>query len=150
MSLSMAMGMDTHAYPSSTGLADLTASEAGTELRRWKRKLKAAFGSKDAGTGRQPVARSAGEKVNPANVPLPRTPKRAPNSRRTSTTPTWLLQGRRTARHALPKKRRKRSRRRTLDLALEETPRGVKCPLSDKGNPFYQDDDENDATTELT
>ncbi|OWZ03064.1 hypothetical protein PHMEG_00025271 [Phytophthora megakarya] len=59
----------------STALAT-TASEAGTELQRWKRKLKTAFGSKDVGVGRQPVARSAGERVNPANIPLPRTPKK--------------------------------------------------------------------------
>ncbi|OWZ23816.1 Eukaryotic/viral aspartic protease [Phytophthora megakarya] len=76
VSLLMAMGMEAHAYPSSTALADWTASEAGTELQRWKRKLKTAFGSKDVGIGRQPVAQSAGERVNPANIPLSRTPKK--------------------------------------------------------------------------
>ncbi|OWY95590.1 Eukaryotic/viral aspartic protease [Phytophthora megakarya] len=60
------MGMEAHAYPSSTAPADWTASEGGTELQRWKRKLKTAFGSKDV----------AGERVNPANIPLPRTPKK--------------------------------------------------------------------------
>ncbi|OWY90463.1 Eukaryotic/viral aspartic protease, partial [Phytophthora megakarya] len=75
MSLLMAMGMEAYAYPSSTALADWTASEAGTELQRWKRKLKTAFAS-NVGIGRQPVARSVGERVNPANIPLPRTPKK--------------------------------------------------------------------------
>ncbi|OWY98655.1 hypothetical protein PHMEG_00030528 [Phytophthora megakarya] len=59
----MVMGMEAHPYPSSTALADWTASETGTELQRWKRKLKTAFGSKDVGIGRQPVARSAGETI---------------------------------------------------------------------------------------
>ncbi|OWY93058.1 Eukaryotic/viral aspartic protease, partial [Phytophthora megakarya] len=49
VSLLMAMGMETHAYPSSTAFADWTASEAGTELQRSKRKLKTAFESKDVG-----------------------------------------------------------------------------------------------------
>ncbi|OWY93989.1 LOW QUALITY PROTEIN: Eukaryotic/viral aspartic protease [Phytophthora megakarya] len=61
VSLLMAMGMEAHAYPSSTALADWTASKAGTELQRRKRKLETAFGSK--------------ERLNPANIPLPRTPK---------------------------------------------------------------------------
>ncbi|OWZ11893.1 Eukaryotic/viral aspartic protease [Phytophthora megakarya] len=56
VSLLMAMGMEAHAYLSLTALADWTASEAGTELQQWKRKLKTAFGSKDVVTGRQPVA----------------------------------------------------------------------------------------------
>ncbi|OWY97646.1 Eukaryotic/viral aspartic protease, partial [Phytophthora megakarya] len=97
VSLLMAMGMEAYAYPSSTALTDWTASEAGTELQRWKRKLKTAFGSKDVGIGRKPVARSARERVNPANIPLPRTPKKttravfgSANSRRISMTRTWL------------------------------------------------------------
>ncbi|OWZ09601.1 Eukaryotic/viral aspartic protease, partial [Phytophthora megakarya] len=73
--LLMAMGMEAHAYPSSTALADWTASEAVTKLQRWKRKLKTAFGRKD--------------------------------------------------------------------VAADD------YSSSHEGNPFYQDDDENDATTEL-
>ncbi|OWY91755.1 hypothetical protein PHMEG_00039534 [Phytophthora megakarya] len=55
-------------------LAAWTASEADTGLQRWKRKRKTAFDSKDVGSGRQPVDRSADRSVNPANIPLPRTP----------------------------------------------------------------------------
>ncbi|OWY95287.1 Eukaryotic/viral aspartic protease [Phytophthora megakarya] len=52
VSLLMAMGMEAHAYPSSTAHVDRTASEAGTDLQQWKWKLKTAFGSNDVGIGR--------------------------------------------------------------------------------------------------
>ncbi|OWY95615.1 Eukaryotic/viral aspartic protease [Phytophthora megakarya] len=71
------MGMATHAYPSKLALEGLPPSEAGAELHKWKKKLKAAFGSQGVGVGRQPVARAIGERVNPANIPLPHTPKKA-------------------------------------------------------------------------
>ncbi|OWY94829.1 Eukaryotic/viral aspartic protease [Phytophthora megakarya] len=155
VSLLMAMGMEAHAYPSSTPLADWTTSEAGAELQRWKRKLKTAFGSKDVGTGRQPVARSTGERVNPASIPLPRTPKKITRAVFGSTeqSPYFHASHMVTPRYALLEKRSKRSRRRTLDLALGEAPLDVKRPrttrLSDAGNLFYQDDDVNDARPEL-
>ncbi|OWY92322.1 Eukaryotic/viral aspartic protease, partial [Phytophthora megakarya] len=76
VSLLTVMGMVTHAYPSKIALADWSPTEAGAELQTWKKKLKAAFGSQGVGVGRQPVARAIGEKVNPANVPLPQTPKK--------------------------------------------------------------------------
>ncbi|OWZ07731.1 Eukaryotic/viral aspartic protease [Phytophthora megakarya] len=69
-------GMATHAYPSKIALADWSPTEAGAELQKWKKKLKAAFGSQGVGVGREPVARAIGEKVNPANFPLPQTPKK--------------------------------------------------------------------------
>ncbi|OWY94079.1 hypothetical protein PHMEG_00036295, partial [Phytophthora megakarya] len=70
------MGMATHAYQSKIALADWSPTEADAELQKWKKKLKAAFGSQGVGVGRQPAARAIGEKVNPANVPLPQTPKK--------------------------------------------------------------------------
>ncbi|OWY95825.1 Eukaryotic/viral aspartic protease [Phytophthora megakarya] len=160
VSLLMAMGMDAHAYPSSTALADWTGSEAGTELQRWKRKLKTAFGSKDVGAGRQPVDRSAGERVNPANIPLPRTPKKTTRAVFGSAeqspyfhdshmvTPRSGSRKARVAREAeqtestvntRPGTGRSSSRRQTADDDSS----------SDEDNPFYQDDGENDAITEL-
>ncbi|OWZ08857.1 hypothetical protein PHMEG_00018535 [Phytophthora megakarya] len=154
------LGMEAHAYPSSTALADWTASEAGTELQRWKRKLKTAFGSKDVGIGRQPVARSVGERVNPATIPLPRTPKKTTRAVFGSAeqspyfhdshmvTPRSQSRKARVAReaeqaestaNARPGTGRSSSRRQTADDDSS----------SDEGNPFYQDDDENDTTTEL-
>ncbi|OWZ04237.1 Eukaryotic/viral aspartic protease, partial [Phytophthora megakarya] len=50
--------------------------DTGTELQRWKQKLKTAFRGKEVDAGRQPVAQSTGERVNPANIPLPRAPKK--------------------------------------------------------------------------
>ncbi|OWY96043.1 Eukaryotic/viral aspartic protease [Phytophthora megakarya] len=76
VSLLAAIGMATHAYPSKIALADWSPTEAGAELQKWKKKLKAAFGSQGVGVGREPVARAIGEKVNPANFPLPQTPKK--------------------------------------------------------------------------
>ncbi|OWY98007.1 LOW QUALITY PROTEIN: Eukaryotic/viral aspartic protease [Phytophthora megakarya] len=47
-------GMATHAYLSKLALEDWSPSEAGAELHKWKKKLKAAFGSQGVGVGRQP------------------------------------------------------------------------------------------------
>ncbi|OWY99852.1 LOW QUALITY PROTEIN: hypothetical protein PHMEG_00029071 [Phytophthora megakarya] len=145
----LAMGMEAHAFPSSTALADRTASEAGTELQ-----------SKDVGIGRQPVARSAGQRVNPANIPLPRTPKKTTRAVFGSAeqspyfhdshmvTPRSESRKARVAREAeqaestantRPGTGRISSRRQTADDDSS----------SDEDNLFYQDDDENDATTEL-
>ncbi|OWY93825.1 Eukaryotic/viral aspartic protease [Phytophthora megakarya] len=60
VSLLTAMGIATHAYPSKLAFEDWSPSEAGAELHKWKKKLKAAFGSQGV-----------------ANIPLPHTPKKA-------------------------------------------------------------------------
>ncbi|OWY90313.1 hypothetical protein PHMEG_00041617 [Phytophthora megakarya] len=56
-------------------------------------------------------------------------------------TRTWLHQGRRAVKHALPEKRNKRNRRRTLDLEPEEVLQGVKRLLTTRGQyhslPWY-------------
>ncbi|OWZ14556.1 LOW QUALITY PROTEIN: Eukaryotic/viral aspartic protease [Phytophthora megakarya] len=151
VSLLMAMGMDAHAYPSPTTLADGAASEAGSELQRCKRKLKTAFGSKDVGAGRQQVARSAGERVNPANIPLPRTPKKTAKAVFGSAeqSPYFhnshmnrkvrIVREAESTANTRPGTRRSSSRR---QVAADDS-------SSDEGNPFYQSDDDNDATTEL-
>ncbi|OWZ00402.1 hypothetical protein PHMEG_00028410 [Phytophthora megakarya] len=142
-----------HAYPSSTALADWTASKAGTELQRWKRKLKTAFRSKDVGAGRQPVARSAGERLNPANIPLPRTPKKTTREVFGSTeqsqyfhdshmvTPRLDCQAEQTESTA--------NTRPGIEKISSRRQAAADDSSSDEGNPFYQEDDENDATTEL-
>ncbi|OWY90108.1 LOW QUALITY PROTEIN: hypothetical protein PHMEG_00041914 [Phytophthora megakarya] len=127
------MGMEAHAYPSSIALADRTTSEAGTELQRWKRRLKTAFGSKDVGAGRRPVARSAGERVNSVNIPLARTPKKT----------TRALLG-----SAEQSPYSHDSHMITPRSSRRQAPGDDSS--SDEDNPFYQNDDENDATTELT
>ncbi|OWY99913.1 LOW QUALITY PROTEIN: hypothetical protein PHMEG_00029004 [Phytophthora megakarya] len=73
VSLLTAMGMATHAYPSKIALADWSPTEVGSELQKWKKKLNTAFGSQGVGMGdnRWPELL-----VNPANVPLPQTPKK--------------------------------------------------------------------------
>ncbi|OWY94359.1 Eukaryotic/viral aspartic protease, partial [Phytophthora megakarya] len=156
----MAMGMEAHAYPSSTALADWTASEAGTELQQWKRKLKTAFGSKDVGAGRQPVARSAGERLNPVNIPLPRTPKKTTRAVFGSAEQSPYFHDSHMV--TLRSESRKASFAREVEQAesTANTQPGTgrsssrrqaaeDDSSSDEGNPFYQDDDDNDATTEL-
>ncbi|OWZ06293.1 Eukaryotic/viral aspartic protease [Phytophthora megakarya] len=149
VSLLMAMGMEAHAYPSSTALADWTA---GTELQRWKRRLKTAFGSKDVGARRRPVARSAGERVNSVNIRLARTPKKTTRAVLCSAeqssyshdshliTPRLENHKARSTANTRPDTGRRSSRR--------QAPGDDSS--SDENNPFYQNDDENDATTELT
>ncbi|OWZ20231.1 Eukaryotic/viral aspartic protease [Phytophthora megakarya] len=56
--------------------ADTVSLLTAIELQKWKKKLKAVFGSQGIGVGRQLVARAVGEKVNPTNVPLPQTRKK--------------------------------------------------------------------------
>ncbi|OWY93906.1 hypothetical protein PHMEG_00036523, partial [Phytophthora megakarya] len=148
VALLMAMGMEAHAYPSSTALADWTASEAGTELQRWKRKLKTAFGSKGVGAGRQPVARSAGERMNPANIPLPRTPKSPYFHDSHMVTPRSENRKPRVAREAEQTESTANTRPGTgRNSSRRQAP--ADDSSGDEGNPFYQGDDENDATTEL-
>ncbi|KAG3029206.1 hypothetical protein PC120_g4461 [Phytophthora cactorum] len=59
MSLLRAMGMDVRSYPSNLTLNEWSPSEAGADLHKWKKKLRAAFGVKDISKGRQPVSRAA-------------------------------------------------------------------------------------------
>ncbi|OWZ04860.1 Eukaryotic/viral aspartic protease [Phytophthora megakarya] len=156
----MAMGMEAHAYPSSTALTDRAASEAGTELQRWTREPKIAFGSKDVGAGRQPVTRSAGERVNPANIPLSRTPKKTTRSVFGSTeqSPYFHDSHMVTPRSESRKARVARESEQAESTANTRPGTGRSSSRrqavtddssSDEDNSFYQDDDENNATIEL-
>ncbi|KAG3051238.1 hypothetical protein PI125_g26318 [Phytophthora idaei] len=71
------MGMKIRNYPSNLTLKEWLPSEAGADLHKWKKKLRAAFGVKDIGNVRQPVARAAVPAANPAMIPLLDTPARA-------------------------------------------------------------------------
>ncbi|KAG3053239.1 hypothetical protein PI125_g26039 [Phytophthora idaei] len=104
VSLLRAMGMDVRSYPSNLTLNEWSPSEAGADLHKWKKKLRAAFGVKDIGKGRQPVSRAAVQTANLAMVLLPETPAKVDEgardfsdntfprekSRRISRTRTWL------------------------------------------------------------
>ncbi|OWZ18408.1 hypothetical protein PHMEG_0007503 [Phytophthora megakarya] len=155
VSLLMAMDMDAHAYPSPTALVDWTASEAGTELQRWKRKLKTAFGSKDVAGGstrrrktesrEHSVAKDAEEDhqavfgsaeqspyFHDSHMGTPRSENRKARVAREaeqteSTANTRPGTGRTSSRRQGP---------------ADDSSR-------DECNTFYQDDDENDTTTEL-
>ncbi|OWY93718.1 Eukaryotic/viral aspartic protease, partial [Phytophthora megakarya] len=156
--LSHPVNSTTHAYPSSTALADWTASEAGTELQRWKRKLKTAFGSKDVGIGQQPVARSAGARVNPPNIPLPRMPKKATRAVFGSAEQSPCFHD---PRMVIPRSESRKARiapeaEQTESTAITRPDTGRSSSRrqaaddgssSDKDNPFYQDNEEKDATT---
>ncbi|OWZ06881.1 LOW QUALITY PROTEIN: hypothetical protein PHMEG_00020806 [Phytophthora megakarya] len=147
VSLLMAMGMEAHAYPSSTALADWTVLEAGTELQRCNRKLKTAFGSKGVGAGRQPVARSAGERLNPANIPRP--PEQSPYFHDSHiVTPRSESRKAHVAREAEQAESTANTRPGT-GTSSSRCQAADDNSSSDEDNPFYQDDDENDATTEL-
>ncbi|OWY97133.1 hypothetical protein PHMEG_00032416, partial [Phytophthora megakarya] len=141
VSLLMAMGMEAHAYPSSTALADWTASEAGTELQRWKRKLKTAKNessehsvAEDAEEDHRAVFGSA--EPSPyfydSHMVTPRAESRkarvAQEAEQTESTA-----------NIQPGAGRNSSRR---QVAADDS-------SSDEDNPFYQADDENNATTEL-
>ncbi|OWZ01547.1 Eukaryotic/viral aspartic protease, partial [Phytophthora megakarya] len=157
VSLLMAMGTEAHAYLSSTALADWTASEAGTELQRWKRKLKTAFG---VGAGRQTVARPAEERLNPENIPLPRTPKKTIRAVFGSAEQSPYFHD---SHMVTPRSESRKARVAREAEQTESTPNtrpgtgrsssrrqaATDDSSSDEDNPFYQEDDENDATTEL-
>ncbi|POM76328.1 Hypothetical protein PHPALM_6441 [Phytophthora palmivora] len=66
-------------FPSDAALKDWTPTDAGTALRKWKKKLRTSFGVSEIGAGRQPIARPAPEAMDPSKVPLPRTPKKRVN-----------------------------------------------------------------------
>ncbi|POM68667.1 Reverse transcriptase [Phytophthora palmivora] len=66
-------------FPSDAALKDWTPTDAGTALRKWKKKLRTSFGVSEIGAGRQPIARRAPEAADPSKVPLPQTPKKRVN-----------------------------------------------------------------------
>ncbi|OWY93886.1 LOW QUALITY PROTEIN: hypothetical protein PHMEG_00036552 [Phytophthora megakarya] len=61
-------------FPSDAALDDWAPANAGTALRKWKKKLRAAFGVEEIDPGRQVVARQAFMPADPSQVPLPQTP----------------------------------------------------------------------------
>ncbi|OWZ16139.1 LOW QUALITY PROTEIN: hypothetical protein PHMEG_00010107, partial [Phytophthora megakarya] len=62
-----AMGCEPQRFPSDAALDNWAPADAGTGLRKWKKKLRAAFGVEEIARGRQPVKL-------PSQVPLPPTP----------------------------------------------------------------------------
>ncbi|ETP20798.1 hypothetical protein F441_05568, partial [Phytophthora nicotianae CJ01A1] len=80
VSLLMAMGCEAQAYPTEAALRDWSPSEAGTDLQKWKKKLRMAFGATNSSAGRHPVARQAGDIIDPSQIPLPQTPKKGTGS----------------------------------------------------------------------
>ncbi|OWZ03432.1 hypothetical protein PHMEG_00024840 [Phytophthora megakarya] len=61
-------------FPSDVALDDWAPADAGTALRKWKKKLRAAFGVEEIAPCRQVVARQAFMLADPSQVPLPQTP----------------------------------------------------------------------------
>ncbi|OWZ07475.1 hypothetical protein PHMEG_00020124 [Phytophthora megakarya] len=68
------MGCEPQRFPSDATLDDWAPADAGTALRKWKKKLRAAFGVEEIAPGRQVVARQALMPADPSQVPLPQTP----------------------------------------------------------------------------
>ncbi|OWZ08416.1 hypothetical protein PHMEG_00019051 [Phytophthora megakarya] len=69
-----AMGCEPRRFPSDAALDDWAPADAGTDLRKWKKKLRAALGVEEIASGRQVVARQAFMPADPSQVPLPQTP----------------------------------------------------------------------------
>ncbi|OWY92213.1 LOW QUALITY PROTEIN: hypothetical protein PHMEG_00038870, partial [Phytophthora megakarya] len=69
-----AMGCEPQRFPSDAALDDWAPADAGTALRKWKKKLRAAFGVEEIAPGRQVIARQAFMPADPSQVPLPQTP----------------------------------------------------------------------------
>ncbi|OWZ13547.1 LOW QUALITY PROTEIN: hypothetical protein PHMEG_00013104 [Phytophthora megakarya] len=122
--------------------------------------IKTEFESKDVGAGRQPVARSAGERVHPANIPLSRTPKKTAKAVFGSAeqSPYFHDSHMVTPRSENLKAHVAREEEQTESTAntrpctgrnswRRQAPAGDSS--SDESNPFCQDDDENKATTDL-
>ncbi|OWZ00598.1 hypothetical protein PHMEG_00028171, partial [Phytophthora megakarya] len=65
------MGCEPQRFPSDAALDDWAPADAGTALRKWKKKLRAAFGVEEIAPGRQGVARQAFMPADPSQVPLP-------------------------------------------------------------------------------
>ncbi|OWZ00386.1 hypothetical protein PHMEG_00028434 [Phytophthora megakarya] len=68
------MGCEPLRFPSDAALDDWAPADAGTALRKWKKKLRAAFGVEEIAPGRQVVACQAFMPADPSQVPLPQTP----------------------------------------------------------------------------
>ncbi|OWY98701.1 LOW QUALITY PROTEIN: hypothetical protein PHMEG_00030471 [Phytophthora megakarya] len=68
------MGCEPQRFPSDAALNDWAPADAGTALRKWKKKLRAAFGVEEIAPGRQVVAHQAFMPADPSQVPLPQTP----------------------------------------------------------------------------
>ncbi|OWY91784.1 hypothetical protein PHMEG_00039494, partial [Phytophthora megakarya] len=69
-----AMGCEPQRFPSDAALDDWAPADTGTALRKWKKKLRAAFGVEEIAPGRQVMARRAFIPADPSQVPLPQTP----------------------------------------------------------------------------
>ncbi|OWZ06921.1 hypothetical protein PHMEG_00020761 [Phytophthora megakarya] len=69
-----AMWCEPQRFPSDAALDDWAPADAGTALRKWMKKLRAAFGVEEIAPGRQVVARQAFIPAYPSQVPLPQTP----------------------------------------------------------------------------
>ncbi|OWY93415.1 hypothetical protein PHMEG_00037202, partial [Phytophthora megakarya] len=67
-------GVEPQRFPSDAALDDWVPADAGTALRKWKKRLRAAFGVAEIAPGRQVVAREAFMPADPSQVPLPQTP----------------------------------------------------------------------------
>ncbi|OWZ07280.1 hypothetical protein PHMEG_00020346 [Phytophthora megakarya] len=61
-------------FPSDAALDDWAPADAGTALRKRKKKLRATFGVEEIAPGGQVVARQAFMPADPSQVPLPQTP----------------------------------------------------------------------------
>ncbi|OWY96577.1 hypothetical protein PHMEG_00033125 [Phytophthora megakarya] len=69
-----AMGCEPQTFPSDAGLDDCAPADAGTALRKWKKKLRTAFGVEEIAPGHQGVARQAFMPADPSKIQLPQTP----------------------------------------------------------------------------
>uniref|UniRef100_H3GRG8 Retrotransposon gag domain-containing protein n=1 Tax=Phytophthora ramorum TaxID=164328 RepID=H3GRG8_PHYRM len=73
-----AMGCEPQLFPSEADLRAWAPEDAATALRKWKHKLRSAFGVAEAGVSRPPNVRHASDPVDPSMIPLPLTPGRRP------------------------------------------------------------------------
>uniref|UniRef100_H3GYH7 Retrotransposon gag domain-containing protein n=1 Tax=Phytophthora ramorum TaxID=164328 RepID=H3GYH7_PHYRM len=73
-----AMGCEPQVFPSEADLRAWAPEDAATALRKWKQKLRSAFGVAEAGVSRPPNVRRASDPVDPSMIPLPLTPGRRP------------------------------------------------------------------------
>ncbi|OWY94649.1 hypothetical protein PHMEG_00035564 [Phytophthora megakarya] len=62
------MGCEPQRFPSDAALDDWAPADAGTAVRKWKKKLRAAFGVEEIAPGRQVVARQAFMPADPSQV----------------------------------------------------------------------------------
>uniref|UniRef100_H3H6M2 Eukaryotic/viral aspartic protease n=2 Tax=Phytophthora ramorum TaxID=164328 RepID=H3H6M2_PHYRM len=71
-----AMGCEPQVFPSEADLRAWAPEDAATALRKWKQKLRSAFGVAEAGVSRPPNVRHASDPVDPSMIPLSLTPGR--------------------------------------------------------------------------